>query len=121
MKVALVHDFLVKMGGAERVLKVFADMYPDAPIYTLLYNEEVCGKTFPAERVQPSFLQKAPEFLRKRQRYLFPLMPRAIESFDFAEFDLVISSSNAYAHGALTTAESKHISYCHSPMRYAWD
>lgn len=121
MKVALVHDFLVKMGGAERVLKILADMYPKAPIYTLIYDQEICGKTFPAERVRTSFLQKFPEFLRKRQRYLFPLMPRAAEGFNLAEFDLVISSSNAYAHGVLTSSNAKHICYCHSPMRYAWD
>jgi glycosyltransferase involved in cell wall biosynthesis len=120
-KVALVHDFLVKMGGAERVLEVFANLYPDAPIYTLLFDRSVCGKVFPEERVRTSFLQKAPEFLRKRQRYLLPLMPRAIESFDLSGYDLVISSSNAYAHGVLTSSQSKHVCYCHSPMRYAWD
>lgn len=121
MKVALVHDFLVKLGGAERVLKMFADLYPDAPIYTILYDENVCGKAFPNERVRSSFLQKAPGFLRKRQRYLFPFMPRAIESFDLSEFDLVISSSNAFAHGVLVGSNATHICYCHSPMRYAWD
>ncbi len=121
MKVALVHDFLVKLGGAERVLEVLANMYPDAPIYTLLYDRGRTGMVFPEERVRPSFLQKFPEFIRKRQRYLFPLMPRAIESLDFSEFDLVISSSNAYAHGILTPSHATHICYCHSPMRYAWD
>lgn len=121
MKVALIHDFLVKLGGAERVLQSLADLYPDAPIFTLLYDEEVCGKTFPAARVRPSFLQKAPKFLRKRQRYLLPLMPRAIESFDLSDYDLVISSNSAYAHGALISSSAKHICYCHSPMRYAWD
>ncbi len=121
MKVALIHDFLVKMGGAERLLKALADMYPEAPIYTLLYDEKTCGETFPPERVRPSFLQKAPKWLRKRQKYLLPLMPRAIESFDLSEFDLVISSSNAFAHGVLTASESRHICYYHSPMRYAWD
>lgn len=121
LKVALVHDFLVKLGGAERVLKVFADMYPDAPIYTLLYDEAVCGKVFPKERVRPSFLQKLPAFLRKRQKYLLPLMPRAIESFDLSDYDVILSSSNAYAHGILMPSSAKHICYCHSPMRYAWD
>jgi len=121
MKVALIHDFLVKMGGAERVLKVFADLYPDAPIYTLLYDEKTCGKIFPAKRVRPSFLQKSPLFLRKRQRYLFPLMPRAIESFNLSGFDLIISSSNAFAHGVLVPSYAEHICYCHSPIRYAWD
>lgn len=121
MKVALVHDFLVKMGGAERVLKVLADMYPDAPIYTLLYDPDTCGKVFPPSRVRPSFLQKMPRFFRKRKRYLFPLMPRAVEAFDLSGFDIIISSSNAYAHGVLTPSTSVHVSYCHSPMRYAWD
>lgn len=121
MKVALVHDFLVKMGGAERVLKVLSEMYPLAPIFTLLYDEDICGKVFPGDRVKTSFLQKAPKYLRQRQRYLFPLMPRAIESFDFSEFDLIISSNNAYAHGILTPSNSVHLCYCHSPMRYAWD
>jgi glycosyltransferase involved in cell wall biosynthesis len=121
MKVALVHDFLVKMGGAERLLATLAEIYPKAPIYTLLYDEKVCGAVFPPERVRTSFLQKAPKWLRKRQKYLLPLMPRAVESFDLSEFDLVISSSNAFAHGVLTTASAKHICYCHSPMRYAWD
>ena len=121
MKVALVHDFLVKMGGAERVLEVLADMFPDAPIHTLLYDYEACGKDFTDARVIRSYLQKYPKFIRKRQRYLLPLMPRAIESFDFSSYDLVISSSNAFAHGILTGSQAKHICYCHSPMRYAWD
>lgn len=102
-------------------MEVLAKMYPDAPVYTLLYDAKACGKVFPKERVRTSWLQKSPSFLRKRQRYLFPLMPRAVEAFDFSEFDLIISSSNAYAHGILTPSESTHICYCHSPMRYAWD
>lgn len=121
LKVALVHDFLVKLGGAERVLEVFAKMYPSAPIYTLLFDRARTGLVFDERRVRPSFLQRAPAGLRKRQRYLFPLMPRAIESFDLSEYDVVISSSNAYAHGVLTGSQALHISYCHSPMRYAWD
>jgi len=121
VKIALVHDFLLKLGGAERVLKVFADMYPEAPIFTLLYDEKVCGKVFPAERVRTSFLQKLPAGLRKRQKYLLPLMPRAIESFDLSGFDVILSSSGAYSHGILMPSSAKHICYCHSPMRYAWD
>ncbi len=115
------HDFLTKLGGAENVLKVFSKMYPDSPIYTLLYDEKTCGHMFPKDKVNTSWLQKLPGFIRKRHKYLFPLMPRAIESFDFSEFDLIISSSNAYAHGILTPSDSTHICYCHSPMRYAWD
>ncbi|MBD3328535.1 glycosyltransferase [Candidatus Peregrinibacteria bacterium] len=121
MKVALVHDFLTKLGGAERVLKTFAEMYPQAPIFTLLYDEKACGKVFPRERVKTSWLQKLPSALRKRQKFLFPLMPRAIEMLDLSDYNLIISSSNAYAHGILTPSDSVHICYCHSPMRYAWD
>ena len=121
MKVALVHDFLLKLGGAERVLKVLADMYPQAPIYTLLYDEEKAGSVFPKERVRTSFLQNYPKFIRKRHRFFTHKMPRAIEEFNFVEFDLVISSSNDFAHGIITPVKTKHICYFHSPMRYAWD
>lgn len=120
-KIALVHDFLLKLGGAERVLKVFADMFPDAPIYTLLYDEKAVGSVFPKERVHTSSLQKLPGFIRKRQKYLLPKMPRAIEEMDFSEFDIVLSSNSAFSHGIVTNSDTKHICYCHSPMRYAWD
>ncbi|MDX9971148.1 MAG: glycosyltransferase [Candidatus Gracilibacteria bacterium] len=121
MKVALVHDFLIRLGGAERVLKVLSDMFPNAPIYTLLYDESKVGKVFPKEKVKTSFLQKYPKFIKNYQRYLTYKMPRAIEELDFSEFDLVISSSNSFAHGIITNTDTKHVCYCHSPMRYAWD
>lgn len=121
MKVAIVHDFLFKLGGAERVVKAFADMFPKAPIYTLLYDEEKVGKVFPKERVRTSFLQDYPNFLRKRHRFLIPKMPRAMEELNFEDYDLVISSNTAFSHGIITPLETKHVCYCHSPMRYAWD
>lgn len=121
LKVAIVAELLVKMGGAERVVKKLADMYPEAPIYTLLYDEDKCGSDFSSGRVRSSFLQKFPRFLRKRYRWLLKLMPYAIESFDLSDYDLVISSSSAFAHGAMTGSETVHVCYCHSPMRYAWD
>lgn len=121
LRVAIVAELLVKMGGAERVVKKLAEMYPSAPIYTLLYDESACGKDFPRERVRTSFLQKMPAFLRRRYRWLLPWMPLAIESLDLSDYDLVISSSSAFAHGALTDTETVHVSYCHSPMRFAWD
>ena len=121
MKVALVHDFLLKLGGAERVLKVFSEMYPEAPIYTLLYDENVCGKVFPKERVNYSRLQELPGFIRKRHRFLTSKMPRVVEDLDLAGFDLVLGSSAAYSHGIIVPVETKHVCYCHSPMRYAWD
>lgn len=121
MKVALVHDFLVKLGGAERVLKVFADMYPKAPIHTLFYDEDKVGSVFPKERVITSGLQKYPKFIRKRYRLLLPKFPRYIEDLDLEGYDLVLSSSTAMAHGVLTSTDTKHVCYCHSPIRYAWD
>ena len=120
-KIAIVHDFLLKLGGAERVTKVLSEMYPDAPIYTLLYDEGSVGNDFPAERVRPSFLQKLPKPVRSKHTALLKLFPKAIESFDLSEFDIVISSSNSYAHGVVTNLDTTHICYYHSPMRYIWD
>jgi len=121
MKVALVHDFLVKLGGAERLLKVLADMYPDAPIYTLFYDESKVGDVFPKERIRTSFLNNYPKFLKNRYRFLTHKFPRAIEELDFDGFDLVISSSTAFSHGIITKLDTKHLCYIHSPMRYAFD
>ena len=121
MKVAIVAELLVKMGGAERVVKKLAEMYPDAPIFTLLYDEDKCGRDFSVGRVKTSFLQKLPKFIRNHYRWLLTLMPYAAESFDLDEYDLVITSSSAFAHGVLTNSEALHVCYCHSPMRYAWD
>lgn len=121
MKIALVHDFLIKKGGAERVLKELVKMYPEAPIYTLLYDQEKIGDWFEPTKVRTSWLQKMPKFLRKRPQLLVNWMPQAIEQFDFTGYDLVISSSGAFSHGIITNLDTKHICYCHSPMRYAWD
>ena len=121
MKIALVHDFLVKLGGAERVLKVLADLFPGAPIYTLLYDEKKVGAVFPKKRVVTSGAQKWPGFIRRRPRYLLPFLPVEIEKFDLSEFDLVLSSNSAFAHGIVPALETYHLCYCHSPMRFAWD
>jgi glycosyltransferase involved in cell wall biosynthesis len=121
MKIAFVHDFLLRLGGAERVLKSLMDMYPDAPVYTLLYDEAAVGEVFPRNRVITSKLQKWPRFIPGMHKLMFPFMPGAIEDFDFSGYDIVVSSSNAYAHGIITNLETTHICYTHSPMRYAWD
>jgi len=121
MKVALVHDFLLKLGGAERVLKVFSDMFPDAPIFTLLYDEKSVGRVFPKEKIICSSLQNYPSFLRRKYRIFTLKMPNEVENFDFSGFDLILSSSSAFAHGIIAPTSTKHICYCHSPMRYAWD
>jgi len=120
MKIALVHDYLVQHGGAERVLECFHELFPDAPIYTLVYDKNVMGDTFTHCNVHTSSLQKIP-FARTRHR-IFPLfMPMAIEEFDFSQFDIVLSDSSSFAKGIITRPETLHISYVHTPMRYAWD
>jgi len=125
MKVALVHELLTMKGGAERVLKVFADMFPDAPIYTLLYNEEKLGEWFPTDRVIPASLPSPfsllPSPLRYNHHLLLRHFPRMIESWDFFDYDLVISSSSAFAHGIITNGKPKHLCYVQSPARYLWD
>ena len=120
MKVALVHDYLVQYGGAERVLECFAEIFPEAPIYTLIYDKELMHGIFEKKDVRTSFLQKIP-FSGKRHRLLPEFMPMAIEQFDFRDFDLVLSDSSSYAKGVITGPETLHLCYMHTPMRYAWD
>ncbi len=120
-KVALVHDFLVAYGGAERVLEAIAEIFPDAPIYTLLYDKERMREHFKGRDIRVSWLSKLPNFLKKRYRFFLPFFPVAVESFDLRDFDLVISSSGAWSKGIITRLNTKHIAYLHSPMRYAWD
>ena len=126
MKVALVHELLTMKGGAENVLRIVADMFPDAPIYTLLYNESLLGDWFPASRVQTSAVQKKAErALWKPGRFNHHLylkdFPRAVEAWNFDTFDVVLSSSSAFAHGIITNGKPKHLCYVHSPARYLWD
>lgn len=121
LKVALVHDFLNQYGGAERVLEAIHEIFPEAPIYTLLYDPEKMRGKFKDADIQPSFLQKFPKFLRRRHKWLLPLMPTAPETFNLRDYDLVISSSSAFAKGVVLKPKTIHVSYCHSPMRYAWD
>lgn len=120
MKIALVHDYLVQYGGAERVLEAFTELYPYAPIYTLIYDKEAMHGVFEGKRIYTSFLQRMP-FSRKRHRFFPPLMPIAIEQFDFSKYDIVLSDSSSYAKGIITRPETLHVSYVHTPMRYAWD
>ena len=121
LKIALVHDFLLYPGGAERVLKVLSEMYPEAPIYTLLYDREKMSVEWGSKDVRPSYLQKFPKFLRKHYQWLLPFFPVIPETFDFREYDLVISSSGAWSKGIVTKLDTKHVAYIHSPMRFVWD
>lgn len=120
-KVAIVHDFLVEFGGAERVLKDICEMFPDAPIFTLLHDKEKMKGDFEGKVIETSFLQKFPKFLRKRKRWLLPFMMVAPETLDLREYDLVISSSGAWSKGIVTRLDTTHVAYVHSPMRFVWD
>ncbi len=120
MRIALVHDYLVQYGGAERVLEVFGEIFPKSPIYTLVYDKNLFKDKFGRKKIYTSFLQSLP--LSKSHHRSFPiLMPMAIESFDFSAFDIVLSDSNSYAKGIISGSKTLHICYCHTPMRYAWD
>lgn len=120
MKVAIVHELLTMRGGAENVAKIFADMFPDAPVYTLLYDEKKLGDLFPRERVRTSTLQPFAKLSTNHHLYL-PFFRRAVEAWDFGPYDLVLSSSSAFAHGIRTRNKTKHLCYVHSPARYLWD
>jgi len=118
MKVALVHELLTMRGGAERVLRILAAMFPEAPIYTLLYDEKKLGDWFPASRVRTSRIKPYKGFNHHLYLKQFPL---AVEAWDFSAFDLVISTSSAFVHGIITNGKPKHISIINSPARYLWD
>jgi len=126
LNIALVHDFLLYYGGAERVLGHFKKIYSKAPVYTLLKNDnnkELYNKFELGNQkmVKTSFLQSFPKFLRKRYHWLIPFMPTAVETFNLRDYDLVISSSSAFAKAIVVKSKIKHICYMHAPMRYAWD
>lgn len=121
MKVAIVQEWLVTVGGSDKVVKAILDIFPDADIYTLVATKEVCDELgIPWEKVHTSFIQKMPLGTKKHRAYL-PLFPFAIEQFDLRGYDVVISSSHCVAKGVLTKADQLHICYCHSPIRYCWD
>ncbi|WPX08899.1 glycosyltransferase [Anaerocellum danielii] len=120
MKVAIVHEWLTTMGGSEKVILELKKLFPEAPIYTLVYNRKKLGKYFDEYLIITSNLQKNPLAQIKHQLF-FKYMPRAFESFDLSDFDLVISSSSAFAKGVITSPNCIHICYCHTPPRYLWD
>ncbi len=119
MKIALVHDHLAQLGGAEKVLQALADIYSEAPVYTLLYKKENVQKEFNNKKIQTSFLQNLPLGIKRYQWYL-PLMSSAIESLDLKKYDLIISSASSFAKGVIINPQAKHICYCHTPTRYLW-
>lgn len=119
MKIALVHDYLVQDGGAERVLQAFQEIWPDAPIFALLHDPAAMGSHFRGKNIRTSFLQRVP-FALKRYKWFMPLMPAATEHHNLTGFDVVLSSTSAFAKGIITRPDTLHLCYCHTPTRYLW-
>ncbi len=121
MRVAIVHDDLVQWGGAERVLLGLSEIYPDAPIYTSVYDSTniTILQNFGTKKIITSFLQKIPGW-KPLYKILLPLYPIAFEQFDFSEFDLVISHTTRFAKSIITKPETKHVCFCHTPPRFLW-
>ncbi|MEO1133762.1 MAG: glycosyltransferase family 4 protein [Cyanobacteria bacterium J06639_1] len=120
MKVAIVHYWLVNMRGGEKVIEVLCELFPQADIFTHVYNPEGISDTIKKHPVHTTFIQKLPNARRNYQKYL-PLMPVALEQLDLRDYDLVISSESGPAKGVLIDPDALHVCYCHTPMRYVWD
>jgi glycosyltransferase involved in cell wall biosynthesis len=122
VKIAIVHEWFAEYAGSERVVESFTNLWPDADVFALvdLLNEDERRIILKSKRPITSFIQKMP-FAKTKHRYYLPLFPLAIERFDFTGYDIIISSSHAVTKGLKKTPNQLHISYCHSPMRYAWD
>ncbi len=118
LKIAIVHDYLNQYGGAERVLEILHEMFPDAPIYTLLYDKEALPQ-YSSWDIRPSILNKFPG-MKQNYKYFLPLLPLAAKSFDLSDYDLVISMSHAWVK-SVKVRNGIHLNYCLTPVRYAWD
>ncbi len=117
--VALAHDYLLVMRGAERTFGAMADLWPQAPIYTLLYDEHGTGGRFAGRRVSTSFMQRM-NIKQDGFRRFLPLYPSVINRMQLDPHELLVSSSSAFAHGLHAAPGAQHVCYCHSPFRYAW-
>jgi glycosyltransferase involved in cell wall biosynthesis len=120
LKVALVHDWLTGQRGGEKVLEALAEVFPEAPIYTLFHFKGSQAAEIERKRVGTSFLQRMP-FLRRHYRWYLPLYPLAVELLNLQEYDLIVSSSHCVAKGIIPHPDALHVSYVHSPVRYAWN
>ena len=119
MKIAIVHDYLNQYGGAERIIEIFHEMFPEAPVYTSVYDPSKLPPIFQEMDIRPSFLQKLP-FSKRALQYYIPFIPMAFEHFDLRGYDVVLSSTTAFAKGVITPPECVHVCYCNTPMRFAW-
>jgi glycosyltransferase involved in cell wall biosynthesis len=119
-RVALVHDWLTGMRGGEKVLEAIAELVPGAPLHTLFHFPGSVSPALESHPIETSWLQKLPGLERHYRRFL-PLFPAAIEQFDLSGFDLILSTSHCVAKGVIPPPGARHVCYCHTPMRYAWD
>ncbi len=119
-KVAITTDWLVSFGGAERVLIALHGLFPDAPVFTSLYDPSRLPPAMQGWDVRTSWLQRIP-YAKRQHRTLLPLMPAAFESLDLSGYDLIITCSSAFSKGVVTARETRNICYCHTPPRYLWD
>ncbi|MBJ6359788.1 glycosyltransferase [Paenibacillus sp. MAHUQ-46] len=120
MRVAIVHDYLNQMGGAERVVAVFRRLFPDAPIYTTIVDEKKLLPELKGASIRTTWMQHIPG-IQRYFKLFFWLYPFAVRSVKLDDYDLVISSSSAYAKGVRKPKHAVHVCYCHTPMRFAWD
>ena len=120
VRIAIVHDYLNQMGGAERVVAVFHEMFPEAPIFTTLVDRSLLTPELAAADIRPSWMQRLPGWRKHFKKYLL-FYPKAIESLDLRGYDVVISSSSAFAKGAVKQEGALHVCYCYTPMRFVWD
>lgn len=120
MKIAIVHEWLTIYGGSERVVEALHALYPEAPIYCLVYDAQRMPERFRNYDIRPSFLQKIP-LAKKHYQMFLPLMPYAYEQLDLTEYDIVLTSSSSCAKGVITRSDALNICYCYTPMRYAWE
>jgi glycosyltransferase involved in cell wall biosynthesis len=119
-RIALVHDFLLDLRGAERVFLSLCDAFPEADVFTAVYDEDGTEGRFAGRRVHTSWLQPLRPTARTF-RALLPFYPAAMESLDLRGYDVVVSSSSAWAHGVIPEESAVHVCYCHNPFRYAWN
>ncbi len=119
-RVALVHDWLTGMRGGEKCLEVLCEIFPDADLFTLVHRKGSVSPVIEAHPIRESWIARLPAG-RSRYRAYVPLYPRAVEAFDLSAYDLVVSSSHCAAKGVLTRADTFHLCYCYTPVRYFWD
>jgi glycosyltransferase involved in cell wall biosynthesis len=120
LKVALVHDWLTGMRGGEAVLEAISELFPNAPLYSLIAFPEKLSPALKSREIHTSWMQRLP-FVETRYRHYLPLMPFAIESLDLSEYDLIVSSSHCVAKGIRKRPDAVHVCYLHAPMRYMWE